>query len=137
MAFSERLRSISVIDAAAAVVALVAVGGVLWSPKLSNTVARATGAIKPVEVTVDVRNTSAADPDQFIAEALQSGRTSLVIRNQLIRIRSTGVTDVHSDFNRFDGSCGPSDRVAELRTPQHTSDSHKSNNRRCCVNHGD
>ena len=82
MAFSERLRSISVIDAAAAVVALVAVGGVLWSPKLSNTVARATGAIKPVEVTVDVRNTSAADPDQFIAEALQSGRTSLVIRNQ-------------------------------------------------------
>ena len=82
MAFSERLRSISVIDAAAAVVALVAVGGVLWSPKLSNTVARATGAIKPVEVTVDVLNTSAADPDQFIAEALQSGRTSLVIRNQ-------------------------------------------------------
>ena len=82
MDFSERLRSISVIDAAAAVVALVAVGGVLWSPKLSNTVARATGAIKPVEVTVDVLNTSAADPDQFIAEALQSGRTSLVIRNQ-------------------------------------------------------
>jgi len=72
----------SVIDAAAAIVALVAVGGVLWSPKLSNTVARATGAIKPVEVTVDVRNTSAADPDQLIAEALKSGRTTLVIRNQ-------------------------------------------------------
>tara|TARA_B100001059_G_scaffold205943_2_gene216361 strand:+ start:2361 stop:2849 length:489 start_codon:yes stop_codon:yes gene_type:complete len=72
----------SIIDAAAVVVALVAVGGVLWSPKLSNTVARATGAIQPVEVTVDVRNTSAADPDQLIAEALKSGRTSLVIRNQ-------------------------------------------------------
>ena len=82
MAFSDRLRSMSIIDAAAAVVALVAVGGVLWSPKLSNTVARATGAIKAVEVTVDVRNTSAADPDQLIAEALKSGRTSLVIRNQ-------------------------------------------------------
>ena len=82
MAFSDRLRSMSVIDAAAAIVALVAVGGVLWSPKLSNTVARATGAIKPVEVTVDVRNTSAADPDQLIAEALKSGRTTLVIRNQ-------------------------------------------------------
>ena len=82
MAFSDRLRSMSVIDAAAAIVALVAVGGVLWSPKLSNTVARATGAIKPVEVTVDVRNTSAADPDQLIEEALKSGRTTLVIRNQ-------------------------------------------------------
>ena len=82
MAFSDRLRSMSVIDAAAAIVALVAVGGVLWSPKLSNTVARATGAVKPVEVTVDVRNTSAADPDQLIAEALKSGRTTLVIRNQ-------------------------------------------------------
>ena len=82
MAFSDRLRSMSIIDAAAVVVALVAVGGVLWSPKVSNTVARATGAIQPVEVTVDVRNTSAADPDQLIAEALKSGRTSLVIRNQ-------------------------------------------------------
>ena len=82
MALSARLRSLSVINTAAVVVALVAVGGVLWSPKLSNTVARATGAIKPVEVTVDVRNTPAADPDQLIADALQSGRTSLVIRNQ-------------------------------------------------------
>ena len=82
MAFSDRLRSMSIIDVAAVVVALVAFGGVLWSPKLSNTVARATGAIQPVEVTVDVRNTSAADPDQLIAEALKSGRTSLVIRNQ-------------------------------------------------------
>ena len=82
MALSDRLRSLSVVDTAAVVVALVAVGGVLWSPKLSNTVARATGAIKPVEVTVDVRNTPAADPDQLIADALQTGRTSLVIRNQ-------------------------------------------------------
>jgi len=82
MALSDRLRSLSVVDTAAVIVALLAVGGVLWSPKLSNTVARATGAIKPVEVTVDVRNTPAADPDQLIADALQSGRTSLVIRNQ-------------------------------------------------------
>jgi len=82
MPFSDRLRSLSIIDAAALVVALVAVGGVLWSPKLSNTVARATGAVKPVEVTVDVRNTPAADPEQLITEALESGRTSLVVRNQ-------------------------------------------------------
>lgn len=82
MAFSDRFRSLSFVDATAVVVVLVAVGGVLWSPKLSNTVARATGAIKPVQVTVDVRNTPAADPDRLIADALKSGRTSLVIRNQ-------------------------------------------------------
>ena len=82
MAFPDRLRSLSITDAAALVVALVAVGGVLWSPKLSNTVARATGSIKPVEVTVDVRNTSSADPDGLIADALESGRTTLVVRNQ-------------------------------------------------------
>ena len=82
MPFSDRFRALSAIDAAAMVVALVAVGGLLWSPKLSNTVARATGSVKPVEVTVDVRNTVAADPDGLIEEALKSGRTTLVVRNQ-------------------------------------------------------
>ena len=82
MTFTDRLRSLSPIDAAALLVVLAAVGGVVWSPKLSNTVARATGAMKPVEVSVDVRNTSAADPDGLIREALDSGRTTLVVRNQ-------------------------------------------------------
>ena len=44
--------------------------------------AKATGALKPVEVMVDVRNTSAADPDGLVREALDAGRTTLVIRNQ-------------------------------------------------------
>jgi len=82
MTFTDRLRSLTPIDAAALLVVLAAVGGVVWSPKLSNTVARATGAMKPVEVSVDVRNTSAADPDGLIREALDSGRTTLVVRNQ-------------------------------------------------------
>ena len=51
-------------------------------PETSNTVALATGALKPVEVMVDVRNTSAADPDALVREALDAGRTTLVIRNQ-------------------------------------------------------
>jgi len=82
MTFKDRLRSLSVVDAAAVLVVVAAAGGVLWSPKLSNTVALATGALKPVEVMVDVRNTSAADPDALVREALDAGRTTLVIRNQ-------------------------------------------------------
>ena len=79
MTFKDRLRSLSVVDAAAVLVVVAAAGGVLWSPKLSNTVAKATGALKPVEVMVDVRNTSAADPDGLVREALDAGRTTLVI----------------------------------------------------------
>ena len=82
MTFKDRLRSLSVVDAAAVLVVVAAAGGVLWSPKLSNTVAKATGALKTVEVMVDVRNTSAADPDGLVREALDAGRTTLVIRNQ-------------------------------------------------------
>ena len=82
MTFKDRLRSLSVVDAAAVLVVVAAAGGVLWSPKLSNTVAKATGALKPVEVMVDVRNASAADPDGLVREALDAGRTTLVIRNQ-------------------------------------------------------
>ena len=82
MTFKDRLRSLSVVDAAAVLVVVAAAGGVLWSPKLSNTVAKATGALKPVEVMVDVRNTSAADPEGLVREALDAGRTTLVIRNQ-------------------------------------------------------
>ena len=82
MTFKDRLRSLSVVDAAAVLVVVAAAGVVLWSPKLSNTVAKATGALKPVEVMVDVRNTSAADPDGLVREALDAGRTTLVIRNQ-------------------------------------------------------
>ena len=82
MTFKDRLRSLSIVDAAAVLVVVAAAGGVLWSPKLSNTVAKATGALKPVEVMVDVRNTSAADPDGLVREALDAGRTTLVIRNQ-------------------------------------------------------
>ena len=40
-----RLRSLSPIDAVAGVVALAALAGVVWSPKLSNAVAKATGAV--------------------------------------------------------------------------------------------
>ncbi len=82
MALRDRLRGLSPLDATAGLIALLAVGGVLWSPKLSNTFAKATGSVKPVEVMVDVRRLSAADPEGLINNALASGRTSIIIRNQ-------------------------------------------------------
>ena len=75
-------KSVSWLDGLAAAVAAAALAGVLWSPKLSNTVARATGAVKTVQVSVDIRGLPTADKDRLIREALEHGKTSIVIRNQ-------------------------------------------------------
>ena len=77
-----RLRSFSPIDAVAAVVALAALGGVSWSPKLSNAVAKATGAVKPVQVSVDVRHLYSANPEQLLNSAREEAALNIVIRNQ-------------------------------------------------------
>ena len=82
MALKDRLRGVPALDATAGLIALLAVGGVLWSPKLSNTFAKANGSVKPVQVMVDVRRVSAADPEALVQEALAAGRTSIIIRNQ-------------------------------------------------------
>lgn len=82
MASGPRFRTISAIDGIAAIIGLAALAGVLWSPKLSNTVARATGSVKPVQISVDVRGVPVADPGRLIEDALANGRTSIVIRNQ-------------------------------------------------------
>jgi hypothetical protein len=63
-------------------IALTAVAGVVWSPKLTNAVARATGSIQPVQISVDVRNLSVADPEGFLQSIRDEGRLSFVIRNQ-------------------------------------------------------
>ena len=61
MAGANKFKAVSWMDALAGAVALVALAGVVWSPKLSNTVARATGSVKPVLVSVDVRRLSTAN----------------------------------------------------------------------------
>ena len=63
-------------------VALAALGGVIWSPKLSNAVAKATGAVKPVQVSVDVRHLVSADPEQLFSAAREEAALNIVIRNQ-------------------------------------------------------
>jgi len=54
-------RRWSLVDAGAAVAVLLAAAGVIWSPKLSGAVARATGGLEPVTVLVDVRGVPVAD----------------------------------------------------------------------------
>lgn len=75
-------RSWSLIDLGAGAAVLLALVGVIWSPKLSNAVARATGGQKPVTVTVDVRGIPSADPRALLRSAEEQGKVSLVIRNQ-------------------------------------------------------
>ena len=90
-----RLRSPSPIDAVAAVVALAALGGAIWSPKLSNAVAKATGAVKPVQVSVDVRHLVSADPEELLNAAREEAALNIVIRNQPAgRVTLVSVDDV-------------------------------------------
>ena len=66
----------------AGVVALAALAGVIWSPKRSNAVAKATGAVKPVQVSVDVHRLYSADPEQLLNSAREEAGLNIVIRNQ-------------------------------------------------------
>jgi len=75
-------RTWSLVDAAAAAAVALAVGGVIWSPKLSGAVARATGAMQPVTVMVDVRGVPAADAPGLLRSAEADGKVQIVIRNQ-------------------------------------------------------
>jgi hypothetical protein len=82
MANDTSSRSWSPIDLGAGAAVLLATVGVVWSPKLSNAVARATGDVQPVTVTVDVRGALAAEPATLMASAQQEGEVNFVIRNQ-------------------------------------------------------
>jgi hypothetical protein len=79
---AEKTRRVGLVDAGAALAVLLAAGGVIWSPKLSGAVARATGGVQPVTVLVDVRGVPAADPQALIAAARAGGKVAIVIRNQ-------------------------------------------------------
>ena len=60
------LSSITLLDGLAITATVVALAGVVWSPKLTNAVARATGSVKPVEVSVDVRHLQVADAEALL-----------------------------------------------------------------------
>ena len=116
-----RLRSLSPIDALAGVVALVALGGVIWSPKLSNAVAEATGALKPVQVSVDVRHLVSADPEQLLNAAREEAALNIVIRNQPAgRVTLVSVDDFTNPLTAVqpDGSVVVADAPSSL-LPRH------------------
>jgi hypothetical protein len=74
-------RSWSLVDLAAGAAVLLAAVGVLWSPKLSGAVDRATGALQPVTVSVDVRGVPSANAANLIRQAQEEGKVAIVIRN--------------------------------------------------------
>ena len=76
------LSSITVLDGLAVAATVAALAGVVWSPKLTNAVARATGSVKPVEVSVDVRHLQVVDSKAFLESIREEGAVSIVIRNQ-------------------------------------------------------
>ena len=76
------LSSITVLDGLAVAATAAAIAGVVWSPKLTNAVARATGSVKPVEVSVDVRHLQVVDSEAFLEGIREEGAVSIVIRNQ-------------------------------------------------------
>ena len=75
-------RSWGLVDLGAAIAVVLAAGGVIWSPKLSTSIAKATGALIPVIVSVDVRGIPVANPAALIKQARETGKVAIVIRNQ-------------------------------------------------------
>jgi len=89
------LRQLTPVDGLAALVAMAALVGAVWSPKLTNAVAQATGAIQPIRVSVDVRHLVAADPEGLMNAIREEGEVSLVVRNQPAgRLKLIGVEEV-------------------------------------------
>lgn len=87
------LPRISWVDLGAAVAVFGAAAGVLWSPKLTGAVAKATGSLQPVQFSVDIKHTPSADPEALMQRIQERGRTSLVIRNQphgSVAVKSVG-----------------------------------------------
>ena len=79
---TNRFKALSPIDAVAGLVTLIALGGVIWSPKLTNAVAKATGSLKPVQVSVDVRTLITSDPQGLLESVRDEGALNIVVRNQ-------------------------------------------------------
>lgn len=89
------LSSITLLDGLAIAATLAALAGVVWSPKLTNAVARATGSVKPVEVIVDVRHLQVVDSEALLEGIREEGAVNIVIRNQPAgRVALVSVEDI-------------------------------------------
>ena len=108
------LSSITLLDGLAISATVVALAGVVWSPKLTNAVARATGSVKPVEVSVDVRHLQVADSEALLEAIREEGTVSIVIRNQPAgRVGLISVEDISRPLTQL----LPNGTVLELKTP--------------------
>ena len=89
------ITPMTLLDGLALLAVTSALAGVIWSPKLSNAVARATGSVNPVQVSVDVRHLHLDDIDGFLGSIREEGAVNIVIRNQPSgRVRLLSVEDI-------------------------------------------
>ena len=115
------LRNLSPIDGAAAVIACLALVGVVWSPKLNQAIAKASGAMQPVGVSVDVRQLQLAQPELLLQSIRDEGSVNIVIRNQPAgRVSLVSVDDVTNSLTAVqpDGSVVVADAPATA-LPRH------------------
>ena len=111
----------SLLDGLALLAVTSALAGVIWSPKLSNAVARATGSVKPVQVSVDVRHLHVDDIDGFLGSIREEGAVNIVIRNQPAgRVTLVSVDDLTNPLTAVqpDGSVVLADAPSSL-LPRH------------------
>ena len=108
------LRNLSPIDAAAAAIACLALVGVVWSPKLNQAIAKASGAMQPVGVSVDVRQLQLAQPELLLQSIRDEGSVNIVIRNQPAgRVQLLDVVNVTRPLMAVQ----PDGRIVEAEVP--------------------
>ena len=108
------LRNLSPIDGAAAAVACLALLGVVWSPKLNQAIAKASGAMQPVGVSVDVRQLQLAQPELLLQSIRDEGSVNIVIRNQPAgRVQLLDVVNVTRPLMAVQ----PDGRIVEAEVP--------------------
>lgn len=73
---------ISILDVGAIAIVLGVILGIFFLPGNSGSVAQIGADVQPVEVELMVRGLKAKNPDQFVKDFQEAGKTSIVIRNQ-------------------------------------------------------
>ena len=115
------LRNLSPIDGAAAVIACLALVGVVWSPKLNQAIVTASGSMQSVGVSVDVRNLQLAQPEKLLQSIRDEGSVSIIIRNQPAgNVQLLDVVDITQPLMAMQ----PDGRIVEAQIANQTQDFH-------------
>lgn len=73
---------ISILDVGAIAIVLAVILGIFFLPGNSGSIAQVGSNVKTIEVELMVRGLKVKNPDRFVEEFRDAGKTSIVIRNQ-------------------------------------------------------